>query len=252
MRWSTEKKVGIFFIIALAILFVLLEFTAGKELFIKKHAIKTYFGTASGLKVGDPVKLAGVQVGKVAGIGIAQDKVEVQMSVKRDAPVRADSLASIKMVSLLGANYLDISLGTPQSPLLPAGGVLKSEEPMDFATFLTKADKIAEAFRGISDVFGENREALGSSIRRFDSVLAKVEKGEGTLGKLLTDDSLFKEAKGALSDARGAFSDIRKGTDKVNRGEGTLGKLVTDDSFYKEAKKTVTDLGKIEIGRAHA
>ncbi len=103
MKWSTEKKVGAFFILGLIIVAALLEFTAGDDLFSKKYRIKTYFASAKGLRVGDPVKLAGMEVGKVSGMRVAEGKVEVEMKIREGTPVRADSIASIKLVSLLGS-----------------------------------------------------------------------------------------------------------------------------------------------------
>src|SRR3989304_4919927 len=99
MKLSREKRVGIFFIVGIAILLVLLEMTAGQNLFVKKYALKTHFKSVSGLKIGDPVKLAGVDVGKVSSVSIVPDMVEVQMSLREGTPVRADSVATIKTAS---------------------------------------------------------------------------------------------------------------------------------------------------------
>ena len=88
-------------------------------------------------------------------------------------------------------------------------------------------------------------ENLNSTIKNFkvlsknlQEITNKINQGEGTLGKLVTDDSLYVELKQTLAN-------LQEITNKINQGEGTLGKLVTDDSLYAELKQTVNALKTI-------
>ena len=67
MKINTEQKVGLFFIVALIALAVMIELVEDWQPFEKQSKYHTYFTSAVGLKVGDPVRMAGVEVGKIIG-----------------------------------------------------------------------------------------------------------------------------------------------------------------------------------------
>ena len=66
------------------------------------------------------------------------------------------------------------------------------------------------------------------------NISGKIERGEGTLGKLVNDDALYLETKSAVSNVNDGMRDVKEIAAKINRGEGTMGKLVNDDSLYTE------------------
>jgi phospholipid/cholesterol/gamma-HCH transport system substrate-binding protein len=72
-------------------------------------------------------------------------------------------------------------------------------------------------------------------------VSEKIERGEGSLGKLINDESLYQEAKDAIQSVKGF-------TEKLDKGEGTLGKLISDDTLAKEAEKTMKKIQKAAEG----
>lgn len=96
---TVEKKVGIFFIVAVLIMVLLLESVEDKPFFRKEYPLRTYFRSVSGLDQGDAVRLASVKVGEIKDIKIVGNKVEVLMSIDKGVPVRADSQAAVKMTS---------------------------------------------------------------------------------------------------------------------------------------------------------
>ncbi|MGE5446597.1 MAG: MlaD family protein, partial [Ignavibacteriales bacterium] len=93
---KTEVKIGIFFFVSLAVLLVIFEFIAGIPLFTKEYFLKTYFKSVGELNKDNPVKLNGVEIGKVADIKIVDGKIEVTFKVKKGTPIKTDSVASIK------------------------------------------------------------------------------------------------------------------------------------------------------------
>jgi phospholipid/cholesterol/gamma-HCH transport system substrate-binding protein len=74
-----------------------------------------------------------------------------------------------------------------------------------------------------------------------NTVIAQINAGEGTLGKLAKDESLYREATLAMTN-------IREIAEKMNKGQGTVGKLINDDSFYKNAKVSLQKLDKATEG----
>lgn len=238
---STEFKVGVFFIVALLILFAVFEFLGGIPFLRAEYTLKTYFQSVDELKEGNPVKLSGVDIGTVSKIKIADGRIEVIMKIKKGAPIREDSVASIKLTGLLGTSYVNISFGSPESPVAAPGSIIASEEPVDINQILAKVESavgsLDKAFSAF-DVLGENKEQITKIINNVDSVLGDLSEGKGTLGKLLKDDSLYEEAKGALAN----INDI---SSSVKEGKGTLGKLVTDSSLFDETKSAMSNLAKL-------
>src|SRR5512139_2843332 len=118
MALSTEKKVGLFFILGLILFGVMLELGGQWNPFEKAIRYNTFLTSVTGLKTGDPVRLAGVEVGKITGINVIDGKVKVDFEVKKGTKVRTDSVASLRMTNLLGGQFLGLSFGTPSAPLL--------------------------------------------------------------------------------------------------------------------------------------
>lgn len=218
---TVEKKVGIFFMVAVLIMVLLLESVEDKPFFRKEYLLKTYFRSVSGLEQGDAVRLAGLKVGEVKDVRIAGDKVEVLISIDRGVPVRTDSRAAIKMESLLGGKYLGISLGSPSSPVLEPGSIVSSIDTPDMDELLSKANVIVSDVQKFTRVLGDNGEDI-----------------QATLAALSESSPQLKET----------LTNLSKITKRIESGEGTLGKLITDDALYQEARKTVREIGKAAEG----
>lgn len=234
----TEAMVGIFFIVGLVILLAVFEFIGEIPFLTKGYSLRSYFKSVGELREGNPVKLQGVEVGKVSKIKIVDGKIEVKMELKEEAPVKKDSVASIRLTSLLGTSYVNLTFGSPTSPVAPPGSILPSEEPADINEILAKVESSVSSIEAMFGAFGENKERISSLLNNLDSVLAGAAKGEGTIGKLLKDDSLYNEVKET-------FASMNEIAVSINQGEGTLGKLLKDESLYNETKKTVANLGQL-------
>lgn len=238
---NKHVKVGIFFVVGLLILLAVFDFVGDIPFLGRDYRLKTYFESVDELREGNPVKLEGYEIGKISKIRLDDRKIEVEITVRKGSNVKTDSLATIKLTSLLGTSYINLSFGSPESPVAPPGSVLPSEEPTDINEILVKVDSAVssvESALGAFDVLGENKEQLTSIVNNLNSVLAGLEKGEGTFGKLLKDDELYTEAKGV-------FSNVNDITASLKAGKGTLGKLLTDETLYNDAKVALSGLGRI-------
>jgi phospholipid/cholesterol/gamma-HCH transport system substrate-binding protein len=238
---STEFKVGVFFIVGLLILLAIFELIGGIPFIGGEYTLKAYFRSVDELKEGNPVKLNGVDIGKISEIRIADNRIEVVMSVKRGVIIKKDSVASIKLTGLLGTSYVNISFGSPESPVAAPGSVIASREPADINEILAKVEsavgRLDSAFAAF-DVLGENKEQITKIINNVNSVLGDLSEGKGTLGKLLKDESLYDEAKGAMAN----INDISL---SIKEGRGTLGKLVTDSSLFDQTKSAMSNFAKL-------
>jgi phospholipid/cholesterol/gamma-HCH transport system substrate-binding protein len=250
MAFSTEKKVGFFFIIALLIFAVMMEVGERWNPFEKKIYYKTYLSAVTGLKIGDSVRLAGVDVGKITEIKVLENKVEIDFEVQRGTKVKTDSVASLRLTNLLGGQFLGLSFGSPQAPLLPPGGVVAGRDTANIDVIvdnmgeLTKDAKVLitdlnknqnEVMGKISAMLDENRANLHNTIANLDNITTKFDRGQGSLAMLLNDKTLYNNTNATTAN-------LRSITDKINRGEGTIGKLVNDDAFYKDAKSAMANI----------
>jgi phospholipid/cholesterol/gamma-HCH transport system substrate-binding protein len=234
----TEFKVGLFFIVGLLILLAVFEFIGEIPFLRKEYSLRAYFKSIDELKEGNPVKFSGVEVGKVSKIEIGEGKIEVTFNVKKGTPVKKDSIASIRLTSLLGTSYINLTFGSLESPIAPPGSVIASEEPADINEILAKVQSSVTSIEAAFGALGDNKERISSILNGLDSVLGSAARGEGTIGKLLKDDSLYYEAKET-------FASINDVAVSIKEGRGTLGKLVTDESLYNETKTTMQNLGQL-------
>lgn len=318
---SKEMKVGIFFVIGMIILGALTLYAGGFEDWLKdRFTVHAFFNKVDGLDVEDVVTLAGVEVGKVKEMRVADSRVEVVVLIDSDARVRKDAVARIESESLLGGKYVGLSMGSVDAPLLEDGDHLATEEAADLTQMLQNVAEVAEDLRTlvgdfnenqqkisdqITGILGENRENVRTTfetlarimseneegiretvlalqeagpelmlaMENLNKIIAKVESGEGTIGKLVQDDSVFeniKELSASLNDASGTLTrilgdneeDLRTIiaslsevapkleetmnridviTKKIEQGEGTVGKLVNDETLYKEATRMLKE-----------
>jgi phospholipid/cholesterol/gamma-HCH transport system substrate-binding protein len=239
MAMSREIRVGLFLVVAFLILIALFELVGKETIFARMLEYRTSFKSIPGLKLGDPVRLAGVNVGTVRDIRVIGARVEVVMRVKPGTPVKTDSIATIKLTSLLGTNFVDLTFGSPAAQIAPGGSLLQSSEPPDLNTLLARLNDAAGDIQTLAKQFneglGKSIEPISSAFQTMDKIAKKIEKGEGTLGRLIADDGLYREI-------RGMAADLHQVSDRIAKGQGTLGKLLADDALYGDLRSLSADL----------
>ncbi len=127
-----EIRAGVFLLLSFVILAVMIFAVSDiQSLFRKKKEVKVLFQFSDGIEKNAPVRLSGIKIGKVSDIRVAPelgDKVELTLSVFSDTVIRRDTKAAIKTLGLVGGKYVELTGGSPKSPLLEQGGVLIGEE----------------------------------------------------------------------------------------------------------------------------
>jgi phospholipid/cholesterol/gamma-HCH transport system substrate-binding protein len=250
MAHSTERKVGFFFLLALILLGAMLEIGEKWNPFDKKVPYKTYLSTVTGLKVGDPVRLAGVNVGKINAISVHDSDVEILFEVAPETKIKTDTVASLRLTNLLGGQFLSLSFGSPSAPALEAGGTVKGKDSANIDVIVDTVNDVVkdakvfirdinknqnEVMKKISNILDDNRANLADSIASFKSITAKIDNGEGSLALLLNDKKLY-------STLSSAGENINSLTAKIDKGEGTLAKLVNDPEMYNDLKGAIKEV----------
>ena len=271
---SLETRIGIFVaLVVLAAVFIL-DIVGGPEKFTRGQLIYAQFKNAQDLKVGDRVKMAGVEVGRVEDIRLTNSLVIVGMKIHRDVEVKLDSTATIKFTGLMGQNFVSIDFGSPGGTVAVNGAIIGSTEQPDLSQIMARLDNVAsgvenltKSFTGdkidnllgpFTDFLKANREPLTATFANMQSISAQIAGGQGTVGKLIYDDTFYNSALVTVSNLQSAtdeikvtIADARKVLDDVNSGQGTLGKLVKDEALYNETTESMTNLKEILLKINH-
>ena len=274
--------VGIFVMVGI-ILLILMTLKIGKFQFGERYSLNIYFNSAAGLAQNSQVRVAGVRVGEVEKVILESGKAKVTFRVPPHIILHKDAKAYLKSEGFLGEKYVEITPGTPGKPKVepngvieqgappadleeflsnvqsigedikevvkPLGDVLKSLDPKKVEGIVTNIDKFSGQLTGLAKDSKETIEKAKNAFSRLEDIGEKVKKGEGTLGKLISDEAIYQDAKKTIETAKEAVEKVKEtaevlknASEKIERGEGTLGKLIQDESLYQEAKETLQSM----------
>ena len=230
-REKVGRRVGAFVILGLAILAAVVVVLGSKQdLFSEQYILYAEFQDVAGLQSGAAIRLSGVDVGQVGEISFPMDKAQkslrVRLHIREDVHdrIRTDSTAAIATQGVLGDKYVSITLGTQGEPL-PAYASLSSLAPTDYAGIVDTAGLTMQHLESIAGKFdemfsdGNNEDAKKSATSLFVSlnasandmraatkdlraIVAKVNGGEGTVGALINDPSLYNDVRKLLGGAK--------------------------------------------------
>ena len=245
---SLETKLGMFVALAVVAAVVLLEMAGGTDLFKRGYRLHGLFASAQELKIGDPVKLAGVPIGKVEKIGFDQGKVRVTMKINQGEQVKTDAKATIRFIGLMGQHFIAINLGTPTSPPLAPDSVIDTTEQADMAAIMQKLDNAAAGIENLAKSFS------GDSLQNVLGPMTDFIKNADPLMK-----SAVQDLRLTLQDASLTLKEMRTNTipklsatlgglqivsERMAKGEGSIGKLLNDEALYHETVGTMKALNK--------
>ena len=102
------------------------------------YVVSVDFPSVGGLKAGSAVEIAGVEIGRVESIGLADYQARATLRINRDVKLQEDSIASIKTKGLIGEKFVRISPGGSDKLIQPGGRIREVEAPVDFEELLSK------------------------------------------------------------------------------------------------------------------
>jgi phospholipid/cholesterol/gamma-HCH transport system substrate-binding protein len=232
-KWA-QLKVGLLAIVAMAILAVLIFLITGNtNIFESKALVYTYLGDAAALTVGAPVNLNGIPIGKVKSITLSGSKdpqrlVRVEMEIPehelRNIPV--DSLASISAANVLGTKYINIKSGM-------SGTTVRSGQEIPSVNTGEIQDLVQQGFGVIA--------SLQRTVERVDKIVGIVESGQGSIGKLLVDDTLYTHFLQIVDE-------VKQLADVLNSDKGTIGKLIYDRELYDDFRASLARVDTVVQG----
>jgi phospholipid/cholesterol/gamma-HCH transport system substrate-binding protein len=240
---------------------LIVETLGGMASFRGGYRLSALFNTVQDLKVGNSVKMAGVDIGRVEKIALAGNKVEVTMKLHSDAVVKTDSRAVVKFTGLMGQNFVSVDFGSTDATRAVDGAVLTTEEQPDLNAVMAKLDSAATGIQNltksftpdtIDNLFGpltdfikQNSGHIGGAISNIESISGQIASGQGTVGKLIYEDSLYVSALTTVTNLQDTVAEVRQVVSGVSAGQGTIGKLVTDETLYNATTASMTNLNQV-------
>lgn len=246
---SIEVLVGLFMFIILIALGVFTIVLSRQNFFQEKYPLTVLFDQVGGLRQGDQVFLRGTKVGIIKSTYIDGNRVVVQTDLEVPVEFREGYKVQVVASSMLGGKMLKIYEGPLGAEPIPPGTPIVGDEPIDILEELgvavdgikDMANNVAAGQGTLGKLISDDTmyEQLQATLENLHEVSDRLVNGKGTVGKLLSeDDTLYQDLKDSLAN-------IRATTAKINEGEGMLGKLISDEQLSDDVMASAANLRSI-------
>lgn len=279
---TSKARVGLLLFLGVITLTIGTFFIGEKsQLFTSPFFIRVNFKSAEGVKTGSSVLLAGYNVGTVSKLELSEkgDSIRITLRVEeRIKPfMKTDSKAYIGQEGLVGNKFIRLELGTTSGLSLEEYGFIRGVEPFGLAEILQDTRDIVDTTKFITG--------------RLKDMFVQINAGQGTLGRLLVDESIYKNiykisarADSGLSFATNQLSTLstlltrltesvtrvvertdstiqnanlvtREATrfiTSINEGKGTVGALMTERGLYDTLTTLIGSLQSVSVDASNA
>jgi phospholipid/cholesterol/gamma-HCH transport system substrate-binding protein len=242
----SQLRVGIFVLAGLLVLaFLILNATGDFNPFRRSMTLKARFAAADGLRQGSEVQLAGVRIGKVSAVNLLppdspeEAKIEAVLTVDTELGgrpitdrIRTDSSAQLIAVSVLANDkIINISPGTAKGSPVSENHILESSEAISINQLTKTGNDLLQQINKIAVPANE--------------ILNKANQGEGTIGRIVNDESLYRNLDAAVAETKLTMVQLQTTIERINRGDGTAGQFLNNPALYDNLNKTVSQLEAI-------
>jgi phospholipid/cholesterol/gamma-HCH transport system substrate-binding protein len=230
-----QLKVGILGIVALSCIALLIFLLTGNmHWFQKDFPLHMYTSDAAGLTKGAPVRINGIQAGKVDAVNLSGEtnparviKIDFHVTGDMLKQIPGDSLGTIGSDNLLGSTkFLQINKGTSSNTIQP-GSTLKAIDTKQFDELVAQGFNVLDSLQAI----------LGKA----QTIVSDVENGKGTIGKLLVDPTLYNTLNSTVNQ-------VQLLATSLNSKNGTIGQLIYDTKLYDQVTALVARFDQITLG----
>ena len=268
-------RVGLFFLLGVALVWVTFETLSDGRIFEEHtHKLIAGFDDLRQLKSGDEVRLAGVKVGSVSTTRLAGRRAEAVLQIDPKVPIANDATATIVMSGLIGGNYISIDMGSNGAPALADGAEIRTLATPDLNTLMSEigglGKQLQDSLGSFSKALGGDGKSGGGIIQKLDKLVSdnstrvdatmtnlqeitgKINRGEGTLGKLVNDPKLHDELLATVDEIRATATQAKAFVahaetlmDQVKSGQGPLGTLVYDQKAADDIKASIANIRSV-------
>ena len=236
---NAETKLGIFTVLGLAVFGFSLYFLGGLSI-TRTYDLNVKFADVSGLPVKAPVKLSGVEVGKVKNIKIENGDVIVVAEINQGIDLHRGAQFSVVMTGIIGSKYVKVVQGDLNAPVYKNGDYLNGLNELPLDVMMTQTMTSIKEF--VDSV--NNQGAFGA---RLNDTMAEVRQLSTNLNQMVaTLRPYMTRTMQNLDSASLRLNDLMAKADalitSINEGEGVIGSLIKDPQMQQEVKESVTDL----------
>ena len=277
MKKTSLSKARVGFLIFLGVLaFTIALFFVGEksQLFSSVFYVQVNFSSAEGVKPGAYVVVSGYNVGTVSDIALTQhaDSVRLLLRISEEMRpfIKTDSKAEIKQEGLVGNKFINVSIGSADAQRIADYGYIKGVPPFALTSLANNVTSITDTAKLV--------------MIELNTLLSRLNRGDGTIGKLLNDDEIYERLEGIVVEtekglrqtnaqlddlsslimesaqtlkriadkADTAMNNTNRITggaaelmDNINDGKGTLGAFMTDRSLYDSLVTLLSTLNDV-------
>ena len=254
--------VGSFVILCLGGLAVaILTLTSESGLFVKRYQLVAPFGNVQGLLPGAPVWLAGMAVGRVESVTFnelgGEESLVVTLSIDTAVQerIRADSLATIGTIGVLGDSYVEVSVGTLEAQPLQDGDPIQTQTPINLMSMVAKAaglmeiggvalESMGELAENLNGVVGDFSEEGGASkaadaVGAVSDIVLAVQAGPGLLHSIVYDEY----EGGGVESIEQSLATLEDILDEIANGQGILHTLIFESPDDQDLVMEVLEAG---------
>lgn len=220
--------------------FILFNIGGGMGVLTSQYTLYGKFKDVKGVHTGSEISLAGLRIGVIKDITVAKDDskeltIEMGISKAHKERIRKDSLAIIRTQGVLGDKYVEITIGTNSEPVLENEAFLRTDEPEDLfaksgdlvgdiSKQFAEGGELKETLKNLNSlmknlnnltsdirhqkgllnalVYGNAGPKLDNSMASLELIMKKIERGDGTLGSLINDPTVYEDLKSLLGGAK--------------------------------------------------
>jgi phospholipid/cholesterol/gamma-HCH transport system substrate-binding protein len=245
---SRVARLGAFILVTLSIL-ASGVFVIGSRMYMFRptYQLKAEFGNVAGLTAGADVQVGGVHSGTVQSIALPHapgGKVTVVMDLDKSTReiIKHDSIASIETEGVLGNQFLAISFGSSGQPEVKDGELILSQPPL----------VMSDLFKKTSGILDSSQQAINNATlatAHLNSVSAKIDSGQGTVGALVNDKQLYRNLEETTATLRGTMLHAQAGvTDFHENMEALKHNFLLSGYFKKRGYEDSAGLAANSIG----
>lgn len=283
---TREAKIGLFLGGTILIVATLIFIVGDLSTWFKKpgYSLNAYFPSVTGLEKRAAVRLAGVKIGYVREIELAERKARLTLSISPEFQVPRGSKAAMASLGLIGEKYIEIT-PSEEAGYHEPGDTLESTAAVSFdqlgVLLLSIGEEIEDVSQSLGRITGEesqrnlqetlrnlnsfsgeldgllkeNREGLKAGIQDASRAVREFDRTVGDVSKSLNETirlvkEIAQENRGGIESNLGKIDELlldieesvrllRNTLEKIDRGEGTIGRLVEDPGLYEEARETL-------------
>jgi phospholipid/cholesterol/gamma-HCH transport system substrate-binding protein len=283
---SKEIKVGLLALVAGVILYFGFQYLKGTDLMAVQREYHAVYNNVSGLKKSNPVKINGVQVGKVANLTlISGNRVVVTFDIERQYRLNDSTRAIFASASALGDKEIQLIVGNGTRLLTEGDTLIGRTEPgmldivaeqakpivRDLDTMLVNINTLVKQMQKLSQPLGGTLQNLQSTSGKLDNILAQnqaairgIANNLNSMSAALNDpqtgvkplmaklnaagDTLSQmQLAETVQKANASIANINKLLGDINQGQGSLGKLAKNDSLYNNLNRFSANLDSLMV-----